>query len=109
MIYKKIARFISPKLVIVSFFLLSFSGVKQSSQQMEPVFGLAFGYNQMNEYYHLVAYQRIGENLLNKRILRRDNFIYYFSGYYPSKYNPTRINYFDKYDIFGGVFVDSIT
>jgi hypothetical protein len=107
--YTKIVSHISPKLVIVCFFLLSFSGTKQQKQDMEPVFGVAFGYNQMNEYYHLVAYQRIGENLLNKRILRRDDFIYYFSGFYPSKYNPTRINYFDKYGIFGGVYVDSIS
>lgn len=62
----------------------------------------------MNEYYHLVAYQKIGENLVNKRILRRDEFIYYFSGFYPSKYNPKRINYFDKYDIWGGIYVDSV-
>jgi len=88
--------------------LVLFSSAKRV-QQMEPVFGVAFGYNQMNEFYHLVAYQRVGTNLINKMVLRRDQFIYYFSGYYPSRYNPTRINYFDEYHIAGGIFIDTVS
>lgn len=95
------------KIIPLFLFFLFFSGSKQ--QTNEPVFGVAFGYNNMNELYHLVAYVKVGSNLTNRMILRRDQFIYYFSGHYPSRYNPTRINYFDKYKIFGGVYIDSIT
>lgn len=100
-------QMINPRLLFVSSLFLFFSGVPP--QMTKPVFGVALGYNQMNEYYTLVAYQKVGTNLINKRILRRDQFIYYFSGFYPSKYNPNGINYFDKYRIWGGVFVDSIS
>lgn len=95
------------KIVVIFFFFISFSG--SHYQEARPVFGVAFGYNQMNEFYHLVAYQQVGSNLINKRILRRDEFIYYFSGFYPSKYNPNRVNYFDKYEIWGGIYVDSLS
>lgn len=91
---------------VFSFLLLPFAS---HTQKIEPVFGVAIGYNNMNELYHLVAYQKNGTNLMNKMILRRDQFIYYFSGYYPSKFNPTRINYFEQYEIIGGVYVDSIS
>lgn len=99
---------IGVKFLVFSCLILFFSMAKNQQEEARPVWGVAFGYNQMNDYYHLVAYQKIGENLVNKRILRRDEFIYYFSGFYPSKYNPKRINYFDKYDIWGGIFVDSV-
>ncbi len=105
----KTFRFLKFSVALIFVLFVSVSANKQMKQDMQPVFGVAFGYNQMNEYYHLVAYQRVGTNLMNKRVLRRDEFIYYFSGFYPSKYNPTRINYFDKYGIWGGVYVDSIS
>lgn len=95
-------------IALLSLGMISLSS-SQQYQEVKPVFGVSMGYNQMNEFYHLVAYQKIGTNLINKRVLRRDEFIYYFSGFYPSKYNPNRINYFDKYGIWGGIYVDSIS
>lgn len=98
----------SVKISLIGLLFLFFSGTKKLQPMAEPVFGVAFGYNQMNDYYHLVAYQKIGDRLINKRILRRDDFIYYFSGFYPSKYNPRGENFFQKHGIWGGVFVDSV-
>lgn len=103
---KKIKILLAKGIVVA---LLCFSISATNQQEMKPVFGVAFGYNQMNQYYTLVAYQKIGDHLLNRKYISRDWFIYYFSGFYPSKYNPKKVNYFEKYDITGGVFVDSLT
>jgi hypothetical protein len=59
--------------------------------------------------YHVKAYCITGERITNTSYLTKHEFINYASGYWPSAYNPERINYLEQYDLNCGYIIDEFT
>lgn len=77
--------------------------------EMKSVFGVRVSIGVNSSINTYVCFQHNGRSLINKRLFDEQSFIKIVSGYWPSIYNPKRINYFDKNNIGCGVAIDSIT
>jgi hypothetical protein len=75
--------------------------------ESRSVFGvrIAMGSNSQMTEFIAVRYNSDGF-LREKRLFSKDDFIRVLSGYWPSPFNPKRINYFEQENIFGGVYVN---
>lgn len=72
-----------------------------------PVFGVQVSHQSVTSMHTFIAYVQNGSVRSHVKILDTETFIKYASGYWPSVYNPQRINYFEKYDIGCGMYMDS--
>lgn len=74
------------------------------------VFGvrIAMGHNSTMTNFIALRYSADGA-LRERRQYERDDFIRILSGYWPSSFNPQRINYFEQENVLGGVLYDSAT
>jgi len=75
---------------------------------LKPVFGVQVRFQSGTTMYSLVAFLDDGRALTYKKMLTKDDFIKIASGYWPSIYNPSKENLFEKYDISCGMINDSI-
>ncbi len=84
-----------------------------SSVMMEPisrpVFGVRVSIGDNSRINTFVCYLDNGRVLTTKRIVEKETFIKIVSGYWPSPYNPNRVNYFEEHGIDCGVSIDSST
>lgn len=79
-----------------------------NKQTLKPVFGVQVRFQTGTRMYALVAFQDNGMQLINRKFLTVDDFVKIASGYWPSIYNPTRENLFQKYRVPCGMVNDSI-
>ncbi|MNU73038.1 hypothetical protein D3C71_625130 [compost metagenome] len=93
-------------LFILMIFGFSFSEVKQPSSKV--VFGVKISTGTNSSLVSFVAMRYSGDGVLRaKRIYTsKDEFIKVLSGYWPSPFNPQKIDYFKENNVMGGVFVN---
>lgn len=71
------------------------------------VFGVRIAMSSNSQMTSFVALRYSPDGVLReKRNFTRDDFIRVLSGFWPSSFNPKRINYFEKENVFGGVYVN---
>lgn len=71
-----------------------------------PVFGVKISIGPNSQITSFVCYLDNGRVLTQKRIVDRDTFVKFVSGYWPSIYNPDRVNLFKEHGIDCNVFKD---
>lgn len=93
-------------LFIVMIFSCSFSEVKQPASKV--VFGVKISTGANSGLVSFVAMRYSDDGVLRaKRIYTsKDEFIKVLSGYWPSPFNPQKIDYFKENNVMGGVFVN---
>ena len=74
------------------------------------VFGVRVAMGQNSEMTSFIAIRYSADGFLREqKTFRQDDFIKVLSGFWPSSFNPERINYFEQENVPGGVLTDSIT
>jgi hypothetical protein len=79
------------------------------TSERRAVFGVRIAYQSTGEMISLVSFITDGKYLYNKKILSRREFSFFASGEWPSIYNQKRVNLFDKNNVLGGIYKDSIS
>jgi len=74
-----------------------------------PVFGVKVSIGTNSQITSFVCFLNNGRVLTKKRIVDQETFVKIVSGYWPSVYNPKRIDYFKEHNINCAIFMDSIT
>jgi hypothetical protein len=92
----------------VSLIWILFCSVKQV-ELARPVFGVRIAFQANSQYTTYACFLDNGRVLTHKRIVSQDEFIKIVSGYWPSIYNPNKINYFEQRNLDCGVMVDSFS
>lgn len=59
-------------------------------------FGVCISYQASGEMKRYIMYMQNGGNISMKRTVMEDELVKYASGYWPSVYNPMRVNYFEQ-------------
>lgn len=77
--------------------------------EVRPVFGVQVNMQANSQLITIVAYIHNGRALTNKKIITKDEFVRYASGFWPSIYNPTKKNLFEEHNIPCGLEKDPIT
>ncbi|MDH4474568.1 MAG: hypothetical protein QE487_18335 [Fluviicola sp.] len=71
------------------------------------VFGVRISMTHSSQMTSFIAIRYNSEGALReKRIFSREDFIKVLSGFWPSPFNPKRINYFEQENVLGGVYVN---
>lgn len=73
------------------------------------VFGVKVSIGPNSTTTTFVCFLDNGRVLTKQRIVNKDTFIKFISGFWPSIYNPDRINYFEEHNIDCSVIEDEIT
>lgn len=81
----------------------------QFSEIARPVFGVRVAFQANSAMTTFVCFLDNGRVYTHKRVVTQDEFIKIISGYWPSIYNPKRINYFEERNLPCGFQLDSIT
>ena len=95
------------RVLLLFVWLISSSVVKMNTAT--PVFGVRVSIGANSQINTFVCFLNNGRVLTKKKIFDKESFIKIISGYWPSIYNPHRINYFEENNIGCGVEIDSIT
>ncbi len=95
-------------IAIIYFWIVLISGIP-SENVVRGVFGVQVGVQANSQMTTFVCYINNGRSITYKKYISQNDFVKYASGYWPSIYNPERINYFDLYKIDAGVIVDSVS
>lgn len=93
------------RLLLVVVWLISCSVIKHAT--FRPVFGVRVSIGANSQMTTFACFIDNGSGLTAKRIVDEDTFIKIASGFWPSKYNPQRDNYFEINGIDCGVLYDS--
>lgn len=78
-------------------------------QTSKGIFGVRVSIGANSQINTFVCFLDNGRVLTKKQYFDRKSFIKIVSGYWPSIYNPDRINFFEENNIFCGTLKDSIT
>ena len=78
-------------------------------ERARPVFGVKISIGPNSQITSFVCYLDNGNFLTQKKIVDKESFVKIVSGYWPSIYNPDRINFFQENGIDCAVAKDSIT
>lgn len=71
------------------------------------VFGVRVSMGHNSQMTSFIALRYSTDGLLKEqKIFAKDEFIKVLSGFWPSPFNPQRINYFEREKVFGGVYVN---
>lgn len=96
-------------IVVVAFFTFSFVLQKPTHQEENRyVYGVRISTGANSQMLSFIAkrYDGMG-NLKAQRIYSdKDEFIKVVAGFWPSPFNPSKTNYFELYQVFGGVYVN---
>jgi len=95
------------KWLFVAVWVVGTSVTFPPGNEARVVFGVRIAMTSNSGMTSFVAF-RYGSDgsLREKRSFNRDEFIKVLAGFWPSPYNPKRINYFEQENIFGGVYVN---
>lgn len=85
------------------------SSVVFKQPTVRGVFGVRVAFQANSQMLTFVCFLDNGRILTNKRVVSQDEFIKIASGFWPSIYNPDRINYFEERQLLCGVYVDSFS
>ncbi len=96
------------RIFLFAFLFYLFSSVHPKNE-IRAVFGVQIAYQSTGQLINLVVYIHNGRTLSHQKVLTLREFAFFASGEWPSIYNPNRINYFEKENVPGGIFEDSIT
>jgi hypothetical protein len=77
--------------------------------EIRAVFGVRVSLQTNSQVISIVGFIDNGRILTHKRILTKDDFVRFASGFWPSIYNPERINLFEQHNLLCGMFRDSTT
>lgn len=77
-------------------------------KELKPVFGVQIRHMHTTKMYSFVAFLDNGLELTYRKVLSDDDFVKFASGYWPSIYNPQRINLFEENEVGCGMFKDSL-
>ena len=83
--------------------------VNPTSVEPRGVFGVRVSIGANSDITTYVCYINTGRTLTHKKICDENTFIKIVSGFWPSIYNPDRLNYFELNNIGCDVFEDSVT
>tara|TARA_Y100000385_G_scaffold280419_1_gene331601 strand:- start:3571 stop:4122 length:552 start_codon:yes stop_codon:yes gene_type:complete len=75
---------------------------------VRPVFGVRVSIGANSSITTFACFIDNGKGLTSKRIVDPETFIKIASGYWPTKYNPKKINYFEENGIDCGIYFDSL-
>ncbi len=78
-------------------------------QRARPVFGVKVSIGPNSQTTSFVCFLDNGRVLTQKRIVDRETFVKFVSGYWPSIYNPNRVDFFKEHGIDCAIIKDSIT
>lgn len=78
-------------------------------ERARPVFGVKISIGPNSQTTSYVCYLDNGRVLTQQRIVDRETFVKFVSGYWPSVYNPERQNLFKEHGIECDVFKDDLT
>ena len=78
-------------------------------ERARPVFGVKISIGPNSQITSYVCYLDNGRVLTQQRLVDRDTFIKFVSGYWPSIYNPDRVNFFREHGVENYVFNDETT
>src|SRR3989338_8753578 len=77
------------------------------AEEGRVVFGVRISMTHSSQMTSFIAIRYNSEGVLReKRIFSREEFIKVLSGFWPSPFNPKRINYFEQENVLGGVYVN---
>lgn len=93
------------RLIFIAIWIITSSVIR--TEVPYPVFGVRVSIGSNSQINTYVCMINNGQSYAHKRIVDEATFIRFVSGEWPSIYNPERINYFEKYNIDCGVFLDS--
>ena len=79
------------------------------STNVHPAFGVRISIGANSQLTTFVCFLNNGRTLTHKKVMDKGTFIKTISGFWPSIYNPKRVNYFKENNIDCDVFVDSNT
>ena len=95
------------RFLLILIWVITSSVIREPTSR--PVFGVRVSIGTNSQINTYVCFLDNGRTLAKKRMFDEQSFIKIVSGYWPSIYNPKRINYFDENSIGCGVGEDSIT
>lgn len=78
-------------------------------ERARPVFGVKISIGPNSQITSFVCYLDNGRVLTQQRLVDRETFVKFVSGYWPSVYNPERKNLFQEHGIYCDVSMDSLT
>lgn len=87
---------------------VSFSSVIRL-EPSRPVFGVQVNMQTNSKMYLLVAYIHNGRALTHRKIMNMDEFVKIASGFWPSVYNPKKMNLLEMHSLPCGLETDPIT
>lgn len=95
--------------IVIALWVLG-SSVLLPQQEGRVVFGVRIAMSANSTMTSFVAMRYSADGILREqKSFYRDDFIRVISGYWPSSFNPKRINYFEQENVLGGVLYDSTT
>jgi hypothetical protein len=71
------------------------------------IFGVKIGVQATGQLYFLQAFINNGRTITHQRLLTKDEFTKFASGYWPSIYNPNRFDYLHEYKLYCGLALDT--
>jgi hypothetical protein len=87
--------------------VLATSVILPPSGENRIVFGVRIAMGSNSQMTSFIALRYSPDGILRgKQNFTKDDFIRVLSGYWPSPFNPKRINYFEQENVFGGVYVN---
>lgn len=96
------------RLFLLVCWLLSCSVVSKPAET-RAVFGVRVSLQANSQVISIVGFIDNGRVLTHKRVLTKDDFVRFASGFWPSIYNPGRVNMFEEHNLLCGMYKDSTT
>lgn len=98
-----------PRFILLLLIWLLSGSIIYKNNIPRGVFGVRIAFQANSQITTFVCFINNGRTLTHKRILSETEFIYFASGYWPSIYNPKRINYFEERKLQCGVVKDTFS
>jgi hypothetical protein len=95
------------RLWILLVVLISFASQRQAI--VRHSFGVRIGLTVDSQIVNFAGFIYNDGRLVTNQNLTKEDFIRFASGFWPSRFNPKRENFFEKYNVPGGLLTDSIT
>jgi hypothetical protein len=94
-------------MILLVIWALGASVLAPPAGENRMVFGVRIAMSSNSQMTTFIGLRYSAEGVLReKRYFSKDEFIKVASGFWPSPFNPKRINYFEQENVFGGVYVN---
>ena len=95
------------RIALIIVWIVTSSVIRMNSAR--PVFGVKVSIGPNSQITSFVCFLNNGRVLTQKRIVDKESFVKIVSGYWPSIYNPRKIDFFKENNIDCALLTDSIT